>query len=116
MSTSEHHHHIHYIEFRAPDLDATKAFYGSVFGWQFQDWGPDYISFERAGVAGGFQRGVPVRGAGALVVLFSIDLEATEAAVRAAGAPILKPIFSFPGGRRFHFADPGGNELAVWGE
>jgi len=116
MSLSEHHHHIHYIEFTAPDLDAIKAFYGSVFGWQFQDWGPDYIGFERAGVAGGFQRGEPIRGAGALVVLFSADLEATGAAVRAAGAPILKPIFAFPGGRRFHFADPGGNELAVWGE
>lgn len=116
MTLSEHHHHIHYIEFTAPDLAATKAFYGSVFGWQFQDWGPDYISFEQAGIAGGFQRGTPTRGAGALVVLYSTNLETTEAAVRAAGAPIVKPIFSFPGGRRFHFADPGGNELAVWGE
>lgn len=116
MNLSEHHHHIHYIEFTAADLNVTKAFYSSVFGWQFQDWGPDYISFEQAGVAGGFQRGQPVRGAGALVVLFSTNLEATEAAVRAAGAPILKPIFLFPGGRRFHFADPGGNELTVWGE
>jgi hypothetical protein len=116
MSRNEDHHHINYIEFAAPDLDAIKAFYGSAFGWKFQDWGPDYISFDPAGVAGGFARGEPTQGAGALVVLYSANLEATEAAARAAGAPILKPIFSFPGGRRFHFADPAGNELAVWGE
>lgn len=116
MEISELHHHINYIEFTAPDLDAVKAFYGSVFGWKFQDWGPDYISFEQAGVAGGFKRGEPTRCAGPLVVLYSAALETTEAAVGSAGAAILKPIFSFPGGRRFHFADPAGNQLAVWGE
>ncbi len=109
-------HHIDYIEFTAADLDAIKAFYGQVFGWTFQDWGADYISFEGAGVNGGFSRGQAVRGAGPLVVLYAEKLEATEERVRGAGAPILKPIFSFPGGRRFHFADPAGNELAVWGE
>lgn len=113
---SRRNHHIDYIEFTAPDLDAVKAFYGPVFGWTFQDWGPDYISFSEAGVNGGFRR-EPVRpGVAPLVVLYAEDLEATEARVRAAGVPILKPIFSFPGGRRFHFADPAGNELAVWGE
>lgn len=72
---SEHHHHIDYIEFNAPQLPAIRAFYGSVFGWQFHDWGPDYIGFDHAGVTGGFHRGEPVRGAGPLVILFSADLE-----------------------------------------
>lgn len=115
MTPASDHHHIHYIEFTAPDLDAVRSFYASVFGWQFEEWGPDYVSFSEAGVHGGFSRGQPVRGAGPLVVLYSDDLEATQARVREAGAPILKPIFSFPGGRRFHLADPSGNELAVWG-
>lgn len=107
--------HIDYIEFTAPDLAAIKAFYVQAFGWTFQHWGEDYISFEGAGVSGGFAAG-PVRGGGPLVVIYARDLESTLAAVRAAGAAITKGIFSFPGGRRFHFADPGGNELAVWSE
>ncbi len=119
MPESTHQHHsINYIEFPLRDSEATKAFYASVFGWSFQDYGPDYIAFAGAGVDGGFDRhaslGAP--GSGVLVVLYSDDLEATRAVVQGAGATISKEIFSFPGGRRFHFVDPNGVELAVWSE
>lgn len=112
------HHSINYIELPLRDVEATKAFYARVFGWTFHDYGPDYQSFSGAGVDGGFDRAKEIAppGTGTLVVLYSAELEATLAAVRAAGAPILQEIFSFPGGRRFHFADPNGVELAVWSE
>jgi predicted enzyme related to lactoylglutathione lyase len=115
---SERDNTINYIELPLADAAATKAFYGGVFGWDFTDWGPDYISFAGAGVDGGFngvddaKPGAP----GVLVVLYADDLEKAAAAVEAAGGAILKPIYSFPGGRRFHFRDPNGNELAVWSE
>lgn len=115
------HNTINYIELPLKDAAATKKFYGDVFGWTFQDYGPSYIAFSgaEANIDGGFN-GVddipPTANAGALVVLFSTDLPATLAAVEAAGGKILKPIFDFPGGKRFHFADPNGNELAVWAE
>jgi len=109
---------INYIEFPLVDAAGTKAFYQSVFGWRFQDWGDTYISFSEAGVEGGFngESGVPVMSPGVLVVLYAGDLEHTLAAVRDAGGTILKEPYDFPGGRRFHFADPNGNELAVWTE
>lgn len=113
------HNDINYIEFPANDLDASKAFFNTVFGWQFQDYGPDYIAFSSVGTDGGFYRSNfsgSAEAGGALVVLYSNDLEASLADVKAAGGEILKPIFSFPGGRRFHFREPSGNELAVWGE
>lgn len=111
-------HSINYIELPLKDNAATKAFYSGVFGWTFQDYGPDYIAFSGAGVDGGFNGvdGVSAQAPGALVVLYASELEKTAAAVAAAGGKILKPPFSFPGGRRFHFADPNGNELAVWSE
>lgn len=109
---------INYIEFPLVDADATKTFYGSVFGWEFQDWGPTYISFSGAGIDGGFnaESGVPVTEPGVLVILYGDDLEATLSRIKSAGAQITKPIYSFPGGRRFHFHDPNGIELAVWSE
>lgn len=112
------HHRINYVELPLKDADATKHFYGTVFGWTFQDWGPDYLSFHGAGLDGGFDRtaDASASGQGALVVLYSDNLEATEQVVRDYGAMIVKPIFSFPGGRRFQFIDPNGNELAVWSE
>ena len=121
MTLSAHHHTIHYVEFTTPDIAGTKAFYQNVFGWKFQDWGPDYISFgkDSAGIDGGFSKGesleenvkeVP------LIVLYSRDLKATEQAVVAAGGSIVVPTFEFPGGRRFHFSDGHGNVLAVWSE
>lgn len=106
---------IQYIELPAPDLARMKAFYGAAFGWSFQDWGPDYVSFEHAGLEGGFNPRRPLSppGTGALIILLSEDLEAAEAAVVAAGGVIVER-HSFPGGRRFHFRDTCGNELAVW--
>lgn len=105
---------IHYIEIPGPDLDTMKAFYGKAFGWSFQDWGPDYVSFDGAGVEGGFNpRRPPARGAGSLVILRAGDLEAAEAAIVEAGGTVTDR-HEFPGGRRFHFVDPCGNELAVW--
>lgn len=106
---------INYIEFPLNDVEATKAFYNKAFGWEFQDFGPDYISFTGAGIDGGFNR-LGEAGNGVLVVLYADDLMACESSVKASGANILKPIFEFPGGRRFHFEDPNGNEVAVWSE
>jgi uncharacterized protein len=110
-------HAIDYIELTAPDLKAMKRFYGEVFGWSFQDWGDEYASFSDGRVEGGLRQGKPAAGSGApLIILYASNLEETEARVRSAGAQITTEIFSFPGGRRFHFADPAGNELAVWSD
>ena len=115
------HGKLNYVEFAAADLDATRAFFARAFGWTFVDYGPDYISFAsaEAGLDGGFFR-APLasttdRG-GALLVFYSERLEQTLADVEQAGGRILKPVFAFPGGRRFHFAEPSGNEFAVWSE
>jgi predicted enzyme related to lactoylglutathione lyase len=106
---------IDYIEFPAADIAGTKAFYARVFGWKFTDFGPEYTSFEDGRLAGGFWTSGPA-GKGPLVVIYAADLEAMEAQVRAAGGAIVRAPFPFPGGRRFHFTDPGGNELAVWSD
>ena len=121
MSTSAHQHHINYIEFACTNLEAAKKFYETVFGWSFVDYGPDYASFTAgsAGIDGGFYRAtsIPAQAKTApLIVLYSADLKATEAAVVAAGGAIAVPPFEFPGGRRFHFSDGAGNVLAVWSE
>jgi len=103
-----------YIEFPATNIIATKQFYGDVFGWSFTDYGPDYVAFRVDGRDGGFNADrKPVPSEGPLVVLYANDLDAMEAKVKAAGAPILSRK-SFEGGRRFHFRDPNGNEIAVW--
>ena len=107
---------IDYIELPATDIGATKRFYLDAFGWKFTDYGPDYTSFEDGRLAGGFTKDWKVAKGGPLVVIYADALEAQEAKVRQAGGTITKPIFSFPGGRRFHFSDPSGNELAVWSE
>jgi hypothetical protein len=107
---------IDYIEFPATDIAATKAFYQRVFGWEFEDYGSDYTSFKDGRIAGGFTTDATVAKGGPLVVAYASDLAAVEAAVVAAGGAIVKPAFSFPGGRRFHFTDPNGNELAIWSE
>jgi len=117
--TDNNHHSINYVEFPSLDLAATKSFYGQVFGWEFQDWGDTYVSFQGAGIDGGFdaseaRKPIETSGAGALVILYSDDLAATETNIVAAGGSISVPAFEFPGGRRFHFLDPSGNELAVW--
>jgi predicted enzyme related to lactoylglutathione lyase len=121
VSNAAHHHHITYIEFTTNNMERTKQFYGTVFGWSFKDWGPDYADCDasHSGVAVGFAKGAgqpePAKGT-PLVVLYSKDLKATEAAIVAAGGSIVVPTFEFPDGRRFHFSDGAGNVLAVWSE
>jgi predicted enzyme related to lactoylglutathione lyase len=107
---------IDYIELHVSAVPASKKFYGDAFGWSFQDWGPDYASFEHANVAGGITNGEVSASGAPLVILYASKLEEAQARVEKAGGRIVKPIFSFPGGRRFHFTDPAGNELAIWGE
>jgi len=112
---SDGHHTIKYIEFTVRDLQAAKRFYAAAFGGQFNDYGPEYAGVQGAdGEVGGFHQSTENRTTGPLPVLYSDDLEQSLAAVRSAGGKILREPFSFPGGRRFHFADPSGNELAVW--
>ena len=107
---------INYIELPVADMGASKAFYSAAFGWNFVDYGPAYAAFEGAGIDGGLNAASSRKPAseGALVVLYADDLEAALEAVKAAGGTVTKPVFTFPGGQRFHFTDPGGNELAVW--
>lgn len=112
MSDSNHHQ-IDYVELNVASIAACKDFFGRVFGWTFQDYGPDYCEFRDGRLTGGFAHG-EVRTGGPLVILYSSTLEQTLAAVTAAGGRIVKPIFSFPGGRRFQFLDPEGYEWAVW--
>jgi len=106
---------IDYVEFPGGDLIATKRFYQSAFGWTFTDYGPSYAAFDE-GVDGGFDADAADQARAPLVILYANDLEAAEAKVRAAGGEIVRPPYDFPGGRRFHFRDPSGNELAVWTE
>jgi predicted enzyme related to lactoylglutathione lyase len=107
---------IDYIELSVTDVAVAKGFYGAAFGWRFEDYGPDYASFADGRLSGGFTKAGAVRQGGPLIVIFAVDLEAAEKRVRAAGGTIVRPTFSFPGGRRFHFSDPSGNELAVWSD
>jgi predicted enzyme related to lactoylglutathione lyase len=116
MESTTNEGRIDYIEFPATDIAKTTAFYTGLFGWKFTDYGPDYTSFEDGRIAGGFARQGVVTRSGPLVVIYAADLEGTEAKVRAAGGAIAKEIFSFPGGRRFHFTDPNGNELSIWSD
>lgn len=106
---------IDYVEFRAGDLAALKRFYGEAFGWRFTDYGPAYAAVSE-GLDGGFNADATDPPTAPLVILYAHDLEAMEARVRAAGGEVTRPIYAFPGGRRFHFQDPTGNELAVWSE
>lgn len=103
-----------YLELPAVDLPGTRAFYEAAFGWVFEAYGPDYAGFDE-GLNGGFDAD-PDGTRVPLPILYARDLEAMAAKVEAAGGRIVKPIFAFPGGRRFHFRDPSGNELAVWSE
>jgi predicted enzyme related to lactoylglutathione lyase len=116
MATKPDDGQMDYIEFAALDIAATQAFYTGLFHWKFTDYGPDYTSFEDGRIAGGFARADRVTHGGPLVVLYASDLAGMEAKVKAAGGAIVKEIFAFPGGRRFHFTDPSGNELSVWSD
>ncbi|MFN0139752.1 MAG: VOC family protein [Pyrinomonadaceae bacterium] len=115
----DNHEKINYVEFPARDLEATKSFFMKTFGWSFEDYGPEYISFDNSGIAGGFYKGelsARTENGSALIVLYSNDLESTLKNIVAAGGVIVRDIFSFPGGRRFHFSEPSGNEFGVWSE
>ncbi len=108
--------HINYIEFKAKDLQAVKRFYSESFGWSFTDYGPTYTAFSESGIEGGFEQSDDRIVNGALVVLYHSDLNQIHSKITQSGGTISKDIFSFPGGKRFHFLDPAGNELAVWSE
>ena len=113
------HHQISYIEIPALNIEIAKKFFSEIFGWDFVDYGPDYCSFSSQGVDGGFfnsEYTVSTDNGSPLIVLYSNNLESTAGKIKESGGRILKDIFSFPGGRRFHFADPNGNEYAVWSE
>lgn len=117
MQSPTPHHTISYIEFTTPNIEQTRRFYSRVFGWKFKDWGPDYLGFDGVGIKGGFAKGDPLQTAGKaapVIVLYSDDLEATEAAILENGGSIVVPTFTFPDGRRFHFSDGAGNILGVW--
>ena len=107
---------INYIEFKANDLAKIKGFYGQAFGWTFTDYGPDYTAFSDSGIDGGFEHTDEKISNGTLVVLYHENLEEIQEKVLRSGGIIVKDIFSFPGGRRFHFEDPSGNELAIWSD
>ncbi|SFT35688.1 hypothetical protein SAMN05660657_00380 [Geodermatophilus amargosae] len=118
---SPHRHHaLDHVELTVTDLAAAERFYGEAFGWRFTSYGPDYSGIrdprDDAGEVGGLRRDDEVRPGGPLVLLFSADLDASVAAVRRAGGEVVEEPYAFPGGRRFHFADPSGNELGVWSE
>lgn len=110
---------INYLEIPSRDIQATKRFFSAAFGWTFVDYGPDYVAIENAGLDGGFfktDKVATTANGSVLVVLYSAELNDTLEQVKAAGGVIVQDIFEFPGGRRFHFSDPSGNEFAVWSE
>ncbi len=113
------HEKINYVEFPANDLEATKLFFTAAFGWSFVDYGPEYIAFSDQGIDGGFFKSdlfSSSEDGSALIVFYSKELEKTQSKIEVAGGQIIKPAFIFPGGRRFHFTDPNGNEFAVWSD
>jgi len=116
MSQGDQDRRIDYVEFQVSDLSAAKSFYSEVFGWDFTDYGPEYTSFHDGRLGGGLRKVARVERGGPLVVLYATDLEGVEEKIRAHGGRIVRDTFEFPGGRRFHFTDPAGNELAVWSD
>lgn len=121
VSESHRHHSIDYVELTVTDLEQAKRFYAAAFGWQFNDYGPDYAGIQNplggaAPEVGGLRLDKETRSGGPLVLLYSADLDQTLSAVADAGGTVVSGPYEFPGGRRFHFADPSGNELGVWAE
>ncbi|GAA3959764.1 glyoxalase [Actinomadura viridis] len=120
--TSSHQHHaINYVELTVTDLEQAKRFYAEAFGWRFNDYGPAYagiqgVEGEGAPEAGGLRAGQNGGPGGPLVLLYSTDLDQSVEAVENAGGLVVNGPYEFPGGRRFHFTDPSGNELGVWAE
>jgi predicted enzyme related to lactoylglutathione lyase len=119
MSDTSKENQIDYVEFPANSaaaLRANRQFYTEVFGWTFHEWAEDYVDTKGSGIGSGINSDAKQRPPAPLVVIFSKDLEATKAQVTKAGGKIVKDIFSFPGGRRFEYVDPAGNQLAVWSD
>ncbi len=116
MSQVEQDRRVDYIEFQATSIEETKEFYVEVFGWEFTDYGPEYTSFTDGRLSGGFSAAQTVSAGGPLVVLYSTNLAEIQSRVTESGGRIVRETFEFPGGRRFHFTDPSGNELAVWSD
>lgn len=113
------HEKISYVEFPSKDIDLTKDFFKKVFNWQFEDYGPGYTAFSNAGIEGGFYKSgltSSTSNGSALIVFYSSNLKSSLSKITDAGGSIIKPIFNFPGGRRFHFSDPNGNEYAIWSD
>ena len=113
------HEKINYVEYPANDIPSTKRFFEKAFGWVFVDYGPDYAAFTNQGLDGGFFRSElssSTKNGAALTIFYSQYLEATEANIKNFCGVIIKEIYSFPGGRRFHFTEPSGNEFAVWSD
>lgn len=115
MPTTPENCRINYIELKVRNLDKAKDFYGRAFGWTFTDYGPQYAEFSDGAMKGGLTTmEAPSPAGGPLVILYASKLEAARDSVVSAGGSIRREIFAFPGGRRFHFADSDGYELAVW--
>ena len=114
MEKSENDRRIDYVEMGVAEIARSKDFYGRAFGWTFTDYGPTYCEFSDGRLKGGLTTNAPARPGGPLVMLYADDLADVQRRVESAGGRIAKPIFAFPGGRRFHFLDPDGYELAVW--
>ena len=110
---------INYVELPCRDIPATKTFFAAVFGWTFTDYGPSYVEFHDKGIVGGFYESANAsltENGATLLVFYSPDLESVQSQIEASGGAIIKAVFDFPGGRRFHFTEPSGNEFAVWSD
>jgi predicted enzyme related to lactoylglutathione lyase len=116
MSQEEQDRRVDYVEFTVRDIAEAKRFYETVFGWSFTDYGPQYSSFFDGRLAGGFEQADETRVGGPLIVLYSTNLESLQIKVKENGGTVVRETFEFPGGRRFHFRDPSGIELAVWSD
>ena len=113
------HEKINYVELPAKDLEAVKKFFKDSFGWKFTDYGTEYTAFSDEGVDGGFYKSDLISSTAngsTLIVFYSNELENTLEKIKKANGNIVQDIFEFPGGRRFHFTDPNGNEYAVWSD
>ena len=110
---------VDYLEIPTLDVAASKSFFADMFGWNFTDYGDDYSSFEDGRITGGFfksDQSVSCANGSVLIVFFANDLEVAVEQVKKHGGSIVREIFAFPGGKRFHFADPAGNEFAIWSD
>ena len=116
MSQEQHDLRVDYVEFPVEDISRAKQFYGAIFGWKFTDYGEHYTSFTDGRLSGGFMVDLDAKPGGLLVVMYAVDLEALEQKIQQHGGTIVRQIFPFPGGRRFHFKDPSGHVLAVWSD